>query len=314
LQNDSQRFSGASLQWNGHAWQTPLTVSKEDVPDYSLDLSSAYTPAGLTYQPATAPDGRSAYALVAKGVQGLEMAFRYFLPLHTLKSTDPRTMDVVYNYETVGQFAGNELAAQIGNPLNWLPENTYTAPPVDLRYDAHGRSVPPTTLLRTTNAASYIEKPPLALTTLDAARQLIGDRSISAIRVRVAGVATPSQESWKHIQQVAQQIRQQTGLKVQVTLGSSPQPTLVYVPGARAGQFGLSQDIAPVGWVEERWIHIGVGLIYLSQLGQTRLLLLGAVLGVCLGYLAAAFSALVSAQRKEFAVLNVLGWRPWQPI
>jgi hypothetical protein len=67
-----------------------------------------------------------------------------------------------------------------------------------------------------------------------------------------------------------------------------------------------------VGWVEERWIHIGVGLSYLSQLGSTRLLLLGAVLAVCLGYLVVAFSALVSSQRKDFAILSMLGWRPWQ--
>ncbi len=157
-------------------------------------------------------------------------------------------------------------------------------------------------------------QPPLALTTIDAARTLVGEHSISAIRVRVAGVVTPSQESWKHIQQVAQEIHQQTGLQVVVTLGSSPQPTLVYVPGVGFGELGADRNIAPIGWVEERWIHIGVGLTYLNQLGSTRLLLLGAVLAVCLGYLAVAFSALVSSQRREFAILSVLGWRPWQPI
>src|SRR6266581_9070858 len=146
------------------------------------------------------------------------------------------------------------------------------------------------------------------------ARALVGNHCISAIRVQVAGVLSIIQENWKRIQQVAQEIRQQTGLQVVVTLGSSPQPTLVYVPGVRAGTFGAEQSIAPVGWVEERWIHIGVGVSYLSQLGSTRLLLLGAVLAVCLGYLAVAFSALVISQRREFAVLNVLGWRPWQPI
>jgi cell division protein FtsX len=88
----------------------------------------------------------------------------------------------------------------------------------------------------------------------------------------------------------------------------------VNVPGIHGGVFDASQTIAPIGWVEERWIHIGVGLTYLSQLGSTRLLLLGAVLGVCLGFLAVAFSALVSSQRREFAILTVLGWRPWQPI
>jgi ABC-type antimicrobial peptide transport system permease subunit len=39
---------------------------------------------------------------------------------------------------------------------------------------------------------------------------------------------------------------------------------------------------------------------------------LGAVLLVRLGYLVVAFSALVAAQRKEFAILSALGWPPWQ--
>ncbi len=258
-----------------------------------------------------------AYALIPKGVRAGEATFRVLTSLQTVKSTDTLKRggsDVFYDYEAVGEFTNNGLTAQINNPLNWLPENTYSVPPVVARYDLQGRPVPATTFLPTTNPAGFLMQPPLALTTISAARALVGDHCISAIRVRVAGVVAPDQESWKHIQQVAQEIRQQTGLQVVVTLGSSPQPTLVYVPGVQAGTLGAEQTIAPVGWVEERWLHIGVGLVYLSQLWSTRLLLLGAVLAVCLGYLAVAFSALVSSQRRDFAVLSMLGWRPWQPI
>jgi len=318
VQNDPQRFSGASLLWNGHTWQVIKTSSSKGIaPSYNLDLSSASAPAGLSYRSVKAPDGSLAYTLLPKGTQGNEVTFRDLTSLHTLKSDsseNPSGPDIYYEYEAIGEFTDNGLAAQINNPLNWLPENTYTVPPVVLRYDAQGHPVKPITLLPTTNLAGYVIQPPLALTTIDAASKLVGNHSISAIRVRVAGVVTPNQESWKHIQQVAQEIRQQTGLQVVVTLGSSPQPTLVYVPGIHVGEFDATQTIAPIGWVEERWIHIGVGLSYLSQLGSTRLLLLGAVLAVCLGYLAVAFSALVSSQRREFAILNVLGWRPWQPI
>ena len=318
VQNDPQRFSGASLLWDGHTWQVIKTSASKGIePSYTLDLSSASAPAGLSYRIAKAPDGSLAYTLLPKGTQGSEVTYRDLTPLNTLKSDSslsPGGPDVYYEYEAVGEFTDNGLAAQINNPLNWLPENTYTVPPVVLRYDAQGHSVKPVTLLPTTNLAGYVVQPPLALTTIDAARTLVGEHSISAIRVRVAGVVTPSQESWKHIQQVAQEIHQQTGLQVVVTLGSSPQPTLVYVPGVGFGELGADRNIAPIGWVEERWIHIGVGLTYLNQLGSTRLLLLGAVLAVCLGYLAVAFSALVSSQRREFAILSVLGWRPWQPI
>jgi hypothetical protein len=315
VQNDPQRFSGASLVWDEHTWQRIVSSSEQGLTAfYPLNFSSAFAPASLSYDPANAPDGSHASILVPKGTQGGEVMFRVLTPLKTVKSTNELDPDVIYDYEAIGEFTDNGLAAQINNPLNWLPENTYTVPPVTLRYDAQGHPVKSVTLFPTTNPAGFVMQPPLALTTIAAARELIGDHCISAIRVRVAGVVTPSQQSWKHIQVVAQEIRQQTGLQVVVTLGSSPQPTLVYVPGIHKGEFDATQTISPIGWVEERWIHIGVGLTYLNQLGSTRLLLLGAVLAVCLGYLAVAFSALVSSQRREFAILNVLGWRPWQPI
>ena len=86
------------------------------------------------------------------------------------------------------------------------------------------------------------------------------------------------------------------------------------MPGVSQGQFGTHQAIAPIGWVEERWIAIGVSLLYLAQLGTTRLLLIGTVFAVCLGYLIVSFRALVTAQRTEFAILSALGWRPWHPV
>src|SRR5712691_10808365 len=318
VQNDPRRFSGRGLLWNGHTWQSYLPISSRGAqPYYVLDFSSASAPASVSYAPATAPDGSPSSTLVPTGTQRGEVMFRALIPLHTVKSTNNMrtdSPDVFYNYEAVGEFTDNGLTAQINNPLNWLPENTYAASPVVLRYDAQGHPITPTTFLPTTNPAGFIVQPPLALTTIAAARELVGEHCISAIRVRVAGVVTPNQESWKHIHQVAQEIRQQTGLQVVVTLGSSPQPTLVYVLGVHGGDVGAGQNIAPIGWVEERWIHIGVGLSYLNQLGSTRMLLLGAVLAVCLGYLAVAFSALVSSQRRDFAIFSVLGWRPWQPI
>ncbi|MGI9057208.1 MAG: FtsX-like permease family protein [Ktedonobacteraceae bacterium] len=323
VQSDPQRFSSALLRWDGHSWQ-PYDLQIYGIDPLTASLKFLYTPSGLTYRQKASPDGQTsnAYTLVPSGVQAPEVAFRALHSLHIAERSKPAPSYFTYAYpptafyllDPVGQFKGDTLAAQFSNPLNWLPENTYTFPPAVLRYDAQGNPVTPTNLLPTTNTAGYLLQPPLALTTLDAAVRLRGDHIISAIRIRVTGVDAANPASWKHIQQVAGLIQQRTHLQVLVTLGSSPRPTLVYIPGVSKGQFGAAQNIAPIGWVEERWIAIGVSILYLAQLGATRLLLLGAVLAVCLGYLVVAFSALVSAQRREFAILNVLGWRPWQPI
>lgn len=316
VQDSAQRFSGASLVWDGQKLQ--LNVA----PLYGIDpvtasLKFLYTPSALTYRSTTAPDGgaNNAYTLVPTGTQGPEVAFRRLHPLHVApptKKTEPFPT-AFYFFNSVGQFSGDTLAAQFGNPLNWLPENTYTAPPAVLHYNAQGQPVKATNLLPTTNSAGFMLQPPLALTTLNAARKLRGDTIISAIRVRVSGVEAANPASWKRVQQVAGLIHQRTNLPVQVTLGSSPKPTFIYVPGVKQGQFGATQSIAPVGWVEERWIAVGASIIYLAQLGATRLLLLGAVLTVCLGYIIVALSTLATSQRTEFAVLSALGWRPGNP-
>ena len=311
VQNDPARFANARLVWDGQRWQVlpPSTgASTDNTNGYFLDFFSSSTPAGLQYRPATAPNGDPGYTLVPTSAQGPEVGFRPLQPLHTLKK---QYEDVGYTYEAIGQFRDASLAAQFSNPLNWLPENTYTALPVTLRYDAQGHPIPPVTLLPTSNRAGFVMMPPLALTTLDAAVQLRGNRCISAIRIRVSGVEKADEQSWQRVQQVAAEITQRTHLQVVVTLGSSPRPTLVYVPGLKRGQLGASQDIAPLGWVEERWVSVGADIIYLHQLGATQALLLDAVLLVCLGYLSVSMSALASAQRRDLGVLSALGWRPW---
>lgn len=314
VQNDPQRFSTREILWDGHSWQPFVPYYGKDPNYYAINF--LYTPSGLTYQPTAPPPGQSgsAYVVLPTGVQEPEVAFRQLHALRIAQGATPYTPQAYYFLDFVGRFAGDTLVAQFSNPLNWLPENTYTSPPAILRYDARGSPVNPTNVLPTTNPAGFTLQPPLALTTLSVAARLRGNAPISAIRIRVSGVDAANPASWKRIQQVAGLIEQHTHLRVLVTLGSSPKPTLVFVPGLGQGQFGAQQSIAPLGWIEERWIAVGVSILYLAQLGLTRLLLIGTVLAVSLGYLAVSFSSLVTAQRTEFAILSALGWRPWQPM
>lgn len=327
-QNDPRVFSqGEHFDWNGHGWQFHID---RGFLSYNFNFVSA--PTGLTYQPASVPSGQSglAYSLLpapmqgVSGTTGTEVAFRDLHPFAgeavTIETASAQTSQYLrhtyngnfYTPQIVGQFDGKRVAAQFTSLLNWLPEGTYAEPSALLRYDAQGRPVSPTPLFTTANPTGFLLQPPQALTTLSAAEQILGNRSISVIRVRVAGNIAPDQRGWQRVAQVAQSIQRSTGLRAIVTLGSSPSPTLIYVPGIKVGQDGATQNIAPLGWVEERWISLGVALVYLNQLGQTRTLLLGAVLLVCLGYLFVTLSSLAEAQRKEFAILNALGWEPQQ--
>ncbi|WP_069802498.1 FtsX-like permease family protein [Thermogemmatispora onikobensis] len=329
-QNDLQLFSeGNDLVLRGSS----LVVGHPGYTKFPLNFTTS--PSSLTYRPTTPPPGARgpAYTLVPgsqqppPGTSGSEVAFRSLNPLPG-KLTPQKgflgqsfayetTFDTIYNNAAytarpVGRFDGSRLAASFGDALNWLPENTYTPSPVILRYNAQGQPVAPVSLLPTTNQAGFTLEPPLALTTLAAARQILGDRCISVIRVRVEGNVTPDQAGWERVARVAQEIHDRTGLEAIVTLGASPRPTLVYVPGLQAGQMpGVTQTIPPIGWVEERWITIGAGLIYLHQLGTIQSLLLSGVLLASLGYVILTMQALLVTQRGELAILSALGWRSW---
>jgi hypothetical protein len=326
-QNDLRLFSrNAQLELSGSS----LVLENPGYKKFMLNFTVG--PASLTYRPTTPPPGTSgpAYTLVPTsqqpppGTSGSEVAFRPLNPLPGTLESIPLSVGyafetsaysvyngAVYTAQTVGAFDGSRLAAAFGDTLNWLPENTYTPAPLTLRYNAQGQPVAPVPLLPTTNQAGFTLEPPAALTTLAAARQILGDRCISVIRVRVAGNVTPDQAGWARVARVAQEIHDRTGLQAIVTLGASPRPTLVYVPGLQpAPALGLSQPIPPLGWVEERWITIGAGLLYLNRLGPTQTALLSVVLLVCLGYVFLTLQALLTAQRRDFAILAALGWSP----
>src|SRR5260370_2766119 len=171
VQNDPQRFSVNPLIWDGHSWQ-PYIPPIFGIDALSASLKFLYAPSGLTYQSTASPDGQadSAYTLVPAGIQGPEAAFRALHALHVAaraKPTKPYPFPTAfYFFKSVGKFTGDALEAQFSNPLNWLPQNTYTSPPTVLRYDAQGNPVTPASLLPTTNPTGFMLQPPLALTTL----------------------------------------------------------------------------------------------------------------------------------------------------
>lgn len=330
--NDPRLFgSGVSLKLSGNSWQVQRDTY-DSVVYASNFLNFISIPSGLEYSTATAPAGQNvpSYRLVPSKTQpqnSTSVAFRSLAPLPNddhvhIYTQNANTTDslpniyngAVYTPQVVGVFDGKRIAAEFTRTLSWLPEAAYASTPYTLRYDAQGRPIQGSSVLPTSQPGSFVQQAPFALTTLASAERIRGQKSISVIRVRVAGDISPDEIGLRKVAQIAQNIQQSTGLRTIVTLGSTPQSSLVYVPGLKAGQNGVIQSIEPLGWVEERWINIGAGVTYLNQLGQTQTLFSGAVLLVCLGYLAVTLNALVVAQRREMAILSAIGWEPWQPV
>ncbi|MEW8976325.1 MAG: FtsX-like permease family protein, partial [Exiguobacterium sp.] len=130
------------------------------------------------------------------------------------------------------------------------------------------------------------------------------DKAISAIRVNVKGVETMNATSEKKLKAVAQEIEDKTGLITDVTLGSSPQLALTYLPGLK-GESAL-------GWIQQPWIKLGSSMAIFQEAKVGMSGIIASVIAVALVYVFSSNIILLYARKKEFAILLSLGWRPRQ--
>jgi ABC-type antimicrobial peptide transport system permease subunit len=123
---------------------------------------------------------------------------------------------------------------------------------------------------------------------------------ISVIRVRVAGVTGVDAASQARVRLVAEQIARQTGLDVDITVGSSPTPQVIDLPAGRYGRPDLT--------LREGWVKKGVAVELLSAIDKKSLSLFALVLLVCALFLLNAVTAAVRSRAAELGVLSCLGW------
>ncbi|HEX6419805.1 MAG TPA: FtsX-like permease family protein [Acidimicrobiales bacterium] len=228
---------------------------------------------------------------------------------HAPPPPDPSGDEVVPTVTPVGRFDPARLPAWSG--LSALPLEAY-APPAVEGWDARSqRLLGGAALHPSTSPAGYLAPPPLMLTTLSSLDVLADPdlfsgadaaRPISAIRVRVAGVAGPDAESRERIRLAAEEIAARTGLDVDITIGSSPTPVRIDLPGGRFGRPDLS--------LREAWVDKGVAVAILEAADRKSVVLFGLILVVCSLTLANAAAAAVRARRTELGVLACVGWSP----
>jgi len=200
-----------------------------------------------------------------------------------------------------GVFEIEKLSLLSNEPV-YVPVETYYPPLVTLRYDENGNLVdPPVVIHPTFHPEGYIQRSPLVLTTLEAAKLFNPVDPISAIRVRVGGIDRFSPETQAKIEAVAGAIVEVTGLDADVVVGSSPQRVLVHIPGYK--------DIPPVGYVEEMWIQKGVTLSYSREIQRVNLIFFGLILSVCTLNILNTTLMTVLGRRREIALQKALGWR-----
>jgi putative ABC transport system permease protein len=219
----------------------------------------------------------------------------------------------------VGRFDPRELPGF--SPLSRVPLETYYPPELEPANAASRAALGGGPYLPTQNLGGYVQQPPLILTTLNALRSDFLDprwwgggrlfphggvprsfRSapLSVIRVRVAGVQGPDAVSRERVRVVAQKIHDETGLDVDVTIGSSPHPMLISLPKGRFGQ--------PPLLLQEGWSKKGVSVVFLNAVDRKSLALFALVLVVSAFFVANGAFAVTRTRRGEIGTLRTLGW------
>lgn len=204
----------------------------------------------------------------------------------------------------IGFYEASDLAIS-KDPTSELPMETYRPATAEFVMDVDGKPVnPPKQLKPVGDPYSFLTDPPGMLTTIEAAEKILGDEPISAIRIKVAGVMDLSDTSQATLEQIAAEIEDKTGLITDITLGSSPQLALTYVPGLN--------DESGIGWLQQPWMNIGssISIFKETKIGFSGVL--ASVIAVAIVYVWASGIVSLLARRKEFAVLLSVGWRSSQ--
>lgn len=218
------------------------------------------------------------------------------------------------NLDVIGSFDPRRLPNF--SALSEVPLETYRAPEVTGADAATRDLLGDRPLLPDLNPAGYLQAPPLVLTTLaslsaftnpavfrpqDGAARSLAAAPLSVIRVRVAGVTGTDTASRERIRLVAEQIRKVTGLDVDITIGSSPAPTVVDLPASAHG--------SPALRVSENWVKKGVATALITAIDRKSAILFALILLSCALVVANAANASVRSRRTELGVLACLGWR-----
>ncbi|WP_219620109.1 ABC transporter permease [Bacillus sp. T33-2] len=191
------------------------------------------------------------------------------------------------------------------DPLTELPMETYRSTSAKLVLDFKGEPInPPVNLKGTNNPLDFLLQPPTALTTLEAAgliSEITGKKPISAIRVKIKGVDSMDEDAQNKLETIADDITKQTGLIADITLGTSPQSVLTYVPE--------NKGMPALGWVEQPWIKLGAAFtIYKeTKLGYSGII--SAVLLVAIVYVFTTRFISYLTYRKQYALLLAVGWQ-----
>lgn len=212
-------------------------------------------------------------------------------------ATNPSTLMVV------GKFDATKLNFNASS-LGVSGAESYLMSPIQPGDDA-SLSLIGEKYLPTSNAADYAQPGVQALIPIDALPSIYPERSnaapISSVRVRVAGITGNDDVSRERLRLVAEDIQEQTGLRVDIATGSSTTDQVVHIPATKT---------LPALTLKEPWTKKGVAVTIVSAVDAKSLTLFLLILVSAIIAVSVTARATANSRKTENAVLAAVGWRP----
>lgn len=294
----------------GIDWKTGESVEQStQIFDPSRIIGITFKPNPIEYAEVTSPFAeRWPFSYQVVPVDNNDDAIGRYRNLQTYREPNLVSKEFTelpkLNPKFIGFYDTSQLNLSM-DPTTELPMETYRPASAKFVMDANGNPISPSTdVMPSNDPLDFLTNPPGMLTTIEAAANILGEEPISAIRIKVAGVSELNEESQKILEQVAKEIEDKTGLITDITLGSSPQLALTYVPGLNGEE--------AVGWIEQPWVNIGSSISIYKEANIGFIALIVSIVIVAITYIWSTSIVNVLARRKEFAVLLAIGWRPSQ--
>ncbi|HHW57304.1 MAG TPA: ABC transporter permease [Clostridia bacterium] len=211
--------------------------------------------------------------------------------------------DITFGLDVVGVYDAHKIKPNYAS--SWKPGDPvdiYTPHHSMIIADGEGNPVKPRPQIPLPMKDSYYTGGPEAITVLtkDVAKLFYKDNPpISAVRVVVKGVEERSPISQKKIEQIAKEIMDKTGHKVEIMLGASPTKVHVKLGGAQKDDIGM---------VEEGWIKEGVSWAIEEKVSNANKWLFIYLLVIIFFLLYTVITHSLINRSVEFAQLRTIGW------
>ena len=223
----------------------------------------------------------------------------------TVNATSRTDFGNTLSVAAVGTFDPSKVAGN--GSLMAVPLETYTSERLTGANTASQTVLGNKDMLSDGNPGGYVQQPASALVDMSSLPSFWGiygglnqQAPVGAIRVRVAGITGVGPVDRERIRQVADQIATETGLDVDITIGSSPQEKLVSLPATASG--------TPALLLKERWTKKGVAVAIVNAIDTKSGILSLLVLVSCLLTVGLLARSSIRARRRELGTLACIGW------